>query len=93
VFEGVGSLTNESFLNMQNKVSIIQKRVSPENSLTVSTSEAADLLGVCARTVTNLTRRGELPVVKIAGCVRYSREALTAFIQRKTVRENGESAA
>ena len=69
---------------MKNKVSIIQKRVSPENSLTVSTSEAADLLGVCARTVTNLTRKGELPVVKIAGCVRYSREALIDFVQQRS---------
>ena len=71
----------------------VKKRVSAENSLTVSTNEAADLLGVCARTVTNLTKRGELPVVKIAGCVRYSREALKEFIQQKTVRESGESAA
>jgi excisionase family DNA binding protein len=77
----------------QNKVSIIKKRISPEHSLTVSTSEAADLLGVCARTVTNLTRRGELPVVKIAGCVRYSREALAEFVQLKTVRESGERVA
>ena len=93
VFEGVGSLTNESFLTMKNKVSIIKKRISPENSLTVSTSEAADLLGVCPRTVSNLTKRGELPVVKIAGCVRYCRQALIDFVQQKTVRESGESAA
>jgi len=71
----------------------VNKRVSAANSLTVSTSEAADLLGVCPRTVSNLTKRGELPVVKIAGCVRYSREALVEFVQQKTVRESGESAA
>ena len=93
MFEDVGILTNESFLKMKNKVSIIKKRVSPEHSLTVSTSEAADLLGVCARTVTNLTKRGELPVVKIAGCVRYCRKTLAEFVQQKTVRESGESAA
>ena len=58
------------------------RKVSAVNSLTVSTEEAADLLGVCPRTVRNLTRRGELPVIKIAGCVRYSRECLIDFVRQ-----------
>ena len=69
----------------------VNKRVSAANSLTVSTSEAAELLGVCPRTVSNLTKRGELPVVKIAGCVRYCRKTLAEFIQQKTVREGVSS--
>ena len=76
---------------MKSKLFEVKKRVSAENSLTVSTSEAAELLGVCPRTVSNLTKRGELPVVKIAGCVRYCRKTLAEFIQQKTVREGVSS--
>ena len=61
--------------------------MSAENSLTVSTEEAADLLGVCPRTVSNLAKRGELPVIRIAGCVRYSREDLIEFIRQRSKRE------
>ena len=73
---------------MKNKKTVfeVKKRESAANSLTVSTSEAADLLGVCPRTVSNLTRRGELPVIRIAGCVRYCRQALADFVQQKSVR-------
>ena len=66
---------------------IIEKRVSSENSLTVSTEEAAEMLGVCSRTVRNLTKRGELPVIRIAGCVRYSREELIEFVRQSSRRE------
>jgi len=69
----------------------IAKRVSSANSLTVSTEEAAEMLGVCARTVRNLTRRGVLPVIKIGGCVRYSRECLIDFVrQGSTTEASGE---
>ena len=69
---------------------MMNKRVSAENSLTVSTEEAAEMLGVCPRTVRNLTKRGELPVVKIAGCIRYSREALIDFVRQRSTREPGK---
>jgi len=65
----------------------VKKRVSSENSLTVSTEEAADLLGVCPRTVRNLTKRGELPVIRIAGCVRYCRQDLIDFVRQRSTRE------
>ena len=66
---------------------MIKKKVSSENSLTVSTEEAAEMLGVCSRTVRNLTRRGELPVIRIAGCVRYSRQDLIDFVRQRSTRE------
>jgi excisionase family DNA binding protein len=58
-----------------------QSDVSAVESLVVDVKEAAKMLGVCPKTVSNLTKRGELPVIRIAGCVRYSREDLLAFIR------------
>ena len=61
-------------------------------ALTVDVRMAAKMLGVCERTVRNLTKRGELPVIRIAGCVRYSREALIEFVRQRSKREvNGNS--
>lgn len=57
--------------------------VTQVESLTVNVQTAAKMLGVCPKTVSNLTRRGELPVVRIAGCVRYCREDLKEFVNSK----------
>jgi excisionase family DNA binding protein len=73
---------------MKNKNLIMKMRVSSENSLTVSTEEAADLLGVCPRTVRNLTKRGELPAVRLGSCVRYSREYLIDFVRQGSRQES-----
>lgn len=65
-------------------------------SLLVDVTTAATLLNVCEKTIRNLTKRGELPVVRIAGRVLYSREDLTNFIRLKTkggVGSENESAA
>jgi len=74
------SKESEVFMFMKNEGSQVE-------SLTVSVKEAATMLGVCPRTVTNLTRRGELPVIRIAGCVRYSREVLIDFVRQGSRRE------
>ena len=47
---------------------------------------ASKLLNVCPRTIRNLTRRGELPVVRIGSSVRYRPQDLTDFIQRQVGR-------
>jgi len=48
-------------------------------------AEAAKILGVCPKTVYNLTKEGVLPVVRLAKrIVRYSRRDLEVFIQERT---------
>ena len=49
-------------------------------SLTVNVKTAAKMLGVCERTVRNLTKRGELPVVRLGSSVRYSRKVIHDFV-------------
>ena len=65
---------------------MLKQDVSVE-SLVVSVEIAAKMLGVCERTVRNLTKRGELPVVRIAGRVMYSKEDLTEFVRQRSRRE------
>ena len=75
------------------KTMFVNDDVSAVESLVVGVNEAAKMLGVCSKTVSNLTKRGELPVIRIAGCVRYSREDLIEFVRskRETNRENGST--
>ena len=61
--------------------------VSLVESLTVDVKTAAKMLGVCPKTVSNLTKRGMLPVIRIAGRVLYSREALIDFVRQGSKRE------
>ncbi len=48
--------------------------------LTVNAQEAAEMLGVSARTVFQLTKAGKLPHKKIGARVVYSIEALRRFV-------------
>ena len=61
---------------------MFEKPILSVESLTVNVKEAAKMLGVCPKTVSNLTKRGVLPVIRIAGRVLYSREALIDFVRR-----------
>jgi excisionase family DNA binding protein len=45
--------------------------------------EAADVLGICARSLWTLTQREELPCVRIGRSVRYDMADLVAFIEAK----------
>ena len=56
-------------------------------SLTVNAGGAAKMLGVCERTVRNLTKQGVLPVIRIASRVLYSIEDLTEFVRQRSKRE------
>lgn len=55
--------------------------------LTVDTKTAAAMLNVCERTIRTLTKRGELPVIRIMGRVLYSREDLEDFVRRRSKKE------
>jgi len=48
--------------------------------LLLTPRRAAEALSVCEKTLYNLTRRGELPAVKIGRAVRYALSDLQAFI-------------
>lgn len=43
--------------------------------------EAADVLGICERSLWTLTQREELPCVRIGRSVRYDMADLVAFIE------------
>ena len=60
--------------------------------LTVNAKTAASMLGVCERTVRTLTKKGELPVVRILGRVLYRPNDLIAYVSLKTQRalDNGD---
>ena len=44
--------------------------------------EAAQSLGICERTLYALTKRGELPVIRIGRAVRYSVDDIRAWIEK-----------
>lgn len=48
--------------------------------------DAAELLRVCEKTVLKLARDGEIPAVRIGRQWRFSRSALTAYVERGAVR-------
>ena len=59
-------------------------------SLLIDVKTTAKMLNVSERTVRTLTKRGELPVVKILGRVLYSREDLVKFVKQRSKRELNE---
>ena len=65
---------------------MLKDDVLPVVPLVVDVVVAAKMLGVCARTVRTLTKRGELPCVRIAGRVLYSVEDLTNFVRQRSTR-------
>ena len=67
---------------------MLKDDVLPVVPLVVDVVVAAKMLGVCPRTVRNLTKRGELPVVRIASRVLYRVEDLTNFVQQRAQRES-----
>lgn len=45
----------------------------------VNQQQAAELLGVCGKTVYELRRRGELPCVRVGRAIRYRVDTLTSW--------------
>ena len=50
--------------------------------LLLTSRETAAALGICERTLYGLTKRGDLPVVRIGRAVRYSVDDIVAWIER-----------
>jgi len=47
--------------------------------------EVAQVLGISERTVQDMMKRGDLPVVRLANrTVRFPREAIVAFVEART---------
>jgi len=61
--------------------------------LLVSPREAAKALAVCEKTLWSLTKRGEIPAVRIGRAVRYSMDELQAWIRRASEKkcESGQN--
>ena len=55
--------------------------------LLIGVKEVAKMLCLCEKTIRNLTKRGELPAVRIGSSVRYCREDLIEFIRQRSTRE------
>ena len=66
---------------------------SQTDKLLVTSREAAAMLSISERTLWTLTDRGAIPRVTLGRSVRYSVDALRAFIARKTGEQNGEVSA
>ena len=52
--------------------------------LTLSVEEAAELLGVCTKTVYTMTHRADFPVIRIGRRTRISYEGLREWIRKNT---------
>ena len=52
--------------------------------LLLTPKEAAKTLSICERTLYGLTKRGELPAVRIGRAVRYSVDDLKAWIKKSS---------
>lgn len=52
-------------------------------SLTMSVQEAAQQLGICVKSLYNLTHRQDFPTVKIGRRTRISREGLREWVRRQ----------
>ena len=59
-------------------------------SLLVNVEVAAKMLNISERTLRTITKSGELPVVRIASRVLYSREDLAEFIRERSQRSKRE---
>lgn len=52
-------------------------------SLTMSVAEAAEELGICAKSVYTLTHRADFPTIKIGRRTRVSREGLREWVRKQ----------
>lgn len=52
--------------------------------LTLSVEEAAEMLGVCTKTLYTMTHRADFPTIKIGRRTRISYEGLREWVQKNT---------
>jgi excisionase family DNA binding protein len=60
------------------------------DKLMLRVTEAADALGVSRAKAYELIAAGEIPSVRLGGCVRVPLDALRAWISQQTNRPDGE---
>lgn len=58
--------------------------MTEDDRLALRPRDAAKVLGISQRTLYELTRRGDLPCVKLKRAVIYPRTALLAWLERKS---------
>ncbi|WP_423785769.1 helix-turn-helix domain-containing protein [Gimesia maris] len=58
--------------------------VIQETPLLLTERQASELLNCCERTVARMRQAGEIPVVKLRGAIRYSREDLLNYIKAES---------
>jgi len=63
--------------------SLLSPAPAPMPKLLVTPREAAKALSICEKTLWTLTKRGDLPAVRINRAVRYDVADLQAFINRQ----------
>jgi predicted DNA-binding transcriptional regulator AlpA len=59
-----------------------RREAAPEPLMTKA--DVAEALGVTERTVDTISAAGDLPKIKVRGCVRFAPGAVEAYIQRQT---------
>jgi excisionase family DNA binding protein len=59
--------------------------------LALTPRQAARALNVCEKTLYNLTRAGEIPVLRVGRLVRYDPEDLRRWIRSRTERKSENS--
>ena len=57
--------------------------IRPPEKLLLTLREAADMLSVCERTLWGMTKKGEVPVIRLGRAVRYAVDDLRAFVDRQ----------
>ena len=58
-----------------------RREAAPEPLLTKG--DVAEVLGVTERTVDTISAAGDLPKIKVRGCVRFAPSAVESYIQRQ----------
>jgi excisionase family DNA binding protein len=78
------------FDDFQGPQEVLAAEVAPQRLLSIR--GAAEYLGVSRATIERLVFRGELPIVKVAGCTRYDVEDLNGYIAVNRCRNRKRSA-
>jgi excisionase family DNA binding protein len=82
-YHTTGAAARQEFSKISNTESPVTGAAQQRLLLTVR--QAAEALSICEKSLWNLTKRGDLPAVRIGKSVRYTLEDLQSFIGRSKV--------
>lgn len=68
-----------------------RSNITPPSPIAVRPQQAAEMIGVSARTLRELMRQGEIPFAKLDRAVLIQISELEAFIERRTLRGGASS--